>query len=142
MASRSAPPAAIYAADKDHNRIAEFNGAVAASARVFGHGDSGPGELHHPCCVAAEGLGPVYVADTGNSRIEKFTRDGRFLRAWGRRGAGHDQFFKPKGIAVDTKGNVYVADAGAGLNRIQKFTSDGKFRGVWGKPGLGPWPIR
>ena len=77
----------VYAADKDHNRIAEFTRG-GRFLRVFGHGDSGPGELHHPCCVAAEGLGPVYVADTGNSRIEKFTRDGRFLRALGAPGRG------------------------------------------------------
>jgi len=74
--------------------------------------------------------GNVYVADTGNSRIVKFTRDGAFLTEWGSQGNATNEFDYPHGIAVDLDGNVYVADTNN--NRIVKFTSDGAFLETWG----------
>ena len=59
------------------------------------------------------------MADSGNNRIQKFDRDGKYFTQWGSRGNGNGQFNNPSGIAVDSLGNVYVADSGN--NRIQKF---------------------
>ena len=67
--------------------------------------------------------GNVYVADTDNNRIQKFSSSGVFLAKWGSSGSGDGQFNNPWGIAVDSSGNVYVADTGN--NRIQKFSSSG-----------------
>ena len=53
--------------------------------RVWGHGGSGHGEFHHARAPSRSTHGPVYVADTDNSRIEKFTSDGRFLAPGGAR---------------------------------------------------------
>jgi len=77
----------------------------------------------------------VYVADSWNNRIQKFTKDGRFLSAWGSYGSGDGQFNYPRGIAIDTDGLVYVADSWN--NRIQKFTKDGQFLSAWGSEGSG-----
>ncbi|MDO8727668.1 MAG: hypothetical protein Q7J35_16510 [Candidatus Methanoperedens sp.] len=55
----------------------------------------------------------------GNNRIQKFSSDGTFLTQWGSAGTGVSQFSNPLGIAVDSSGNVYVADSGN--RRIQKF---------------------
>jgi len=63
--------------------------------------------------------GNVYVADTGNHRIQKFNASGEFLAKWGSEGTGDGQFDCPYGVAVDSNGNVYVADMGN--DRIQKF---------------------
>jgi len=72
---------------------------------------------------AVDGSGNVYVADAGNTRIQKFTSDGIFISKWGSYGHGDDQFISILGLGVDGVGIVYVLDYLN--NRIQKFTSDG-----------------
>lgn len=91
---------------------------------------AGPGSsLNAPQCIAADAFGNVYVADTGNNRIVKYSTTGRFKAAWGSYGPLEGQFRSPLGIAVDSVGNVYVADM-ENL-RIQKFTSYGEFISQW-----------
>ncbi|MBF0592491.1 MAG: hypothetical protein HQL02_10435 [Nitrospirae bacterium] len=101
-----------------------------------------PWYFSSPQGVAVDGSGNVYVADTGNARIQKFTSDGKFIITWGSNGSGDGQFQHPEGIAVDISGNVYVADRSN--NRIQRFTSDGKFIAKLGSEGSGDgqfdWP--
>jgi DNA-binding beta-propeller fold protein YncE len=63
--------------------------------------------------------GNVFVADTGNHRIQEFKNDGSFVTTWGTKGTGIGQFDRPSGIAVGSSGNVYVLDSGN--NRVQKF---------------------
>jgi sugar lactone lactonase YvrE len=79
--------------------------------------------------VTVDGDGNVYVADTGNHRIQKFTSEGDFVTMWGSYATGLNN---PRGIDVDGDGNVYVADTGN--NRIQKFDSDGSFVLMWNSP--------
>lgn len=83
--------------------------------------------------MATDAAGNVYVADTNNHRIQKFTGGGAYITQWGSHGSGDGQFDAPLGIAIDTAGNVHVADANN--NRIQKFgdaLSDTKARGSSG----------
>jgi DNA-binding beta-propeller fold protein YncE len=63
--------------------------------------------------------GPI-VGVILNDRIQKFTKDGKFIKSWGSTGSGDGQFKWPAGLTVDLSGNVYVADGGN--DRIQKFT--------------------
>ena len=77
--------------------------------------------------------GSIYVADTVNNRIQKFTNIGVFLSKWGTFGTGEGQFDNPWGIAVMPGGFVYVADL---FNyRIQKFGPAGVpvFPITWGR---------
>lgn len=102
----------------------------------WGAPGSGNGEFYHPTGIALDSHGYyVYVADTGNNRIQKFTIDGTFVCKWGSSGSGNGQFNAPTGIAVDKLGYVYVVDSGN--NRIQKFSSDGIFIKKWGDLGKG-----
>jgi tripartite motif-containing protein 71 len=97
---------------------------------------SGPGvadgQFDFPRGVAVDTLGNVYVADTHNNRIQKFSSTGTFLATWGSAGSGNGEFSGPSGVAWsslslgrDQFGTVYVADTGN--NRIQSFTSSGTF---------------
>ncbi len=89
--------------------------------RKWGTLGFGDGQFYEPRGVAVDASGNVYVADTSNRRIQKFTSSGAFITKWGSYGSGDGQFNSPLGVAVDTAGNVYVADYSN--NRIQKFTS-------------------
>ena len=77
----------------------------------------------------------IYVVDTGNERVQLFTRDGTFVDAWGGYGSGPDQLIEPVGIALGPDGNVYVADSGNA--RISIFTPDGKPVAQW---PVSAWP--
>ena len=56
-------------------------------------------------------VGNILVADTNNSRIEKFSPTGTFLSTMGIKGTGYGQLGAPNGIAIDRANNIYVADA-------------------------------
>ena len=91
--------------------------------------------------------------DEYNFRVQKFTPEGRFLRAWGEKGKVNvvisalnflipedreGQFYYPSRLLVGPDNRVYTADSYN--NRVQVFTSEGKFIRKWG--GLGFWGSR
>jgi DNA-binding beta-propeller fold protein YncE len=97
---------------------------------------STPGQFKDPRGVALDAAGNLYVADTFNYRIQKFSTNGTFITQWGSLGTNTGQFDAPTGIAVSSNGQMYVADSRN--NRIQKFTSSGVPITMWGVFGPGP----
>ncbi|MBM3776395.1 MAG: 6-bladed beta-propeller [Acidobacteria bacterium] len=86
--------------------------------------------FNRPTDIAFAPSGDVYVSDGyGNSRVVKFSREGKYLLSWGRRGTGTGEFNTPHSIAVDSRGQVYVSDREN--NRIQIFDPNGKFLRQW-----------
>jgi DNA-binding beta-propeller fold protein YncE len=77
----------------------------------------------------------LFVVDSRNHRVQKFTADGRYLEKFGSFGTGPGQFNLPWGIGLDRDGQVYVADWRN--DRIQKFSLDGRVT-VFGSSGSGP----
>jgi len=98
---------------------------------TIGHGGDAPGALSDPGGLAVDGGGNVYVADSGNARVQKFGPDGRFLKAVGVAGDGEGEFNQPADLALDGPGNVYVIDTWN--HRVQKFDSDLNLVAAWGK---------
>jgi len=93
----------------------------------------GPDVFNQPSDVAVAANGDVFVADghdeNSNARIVKLTKDGRFIKAWGKRGTAPGEFDTPHALAFDSRGRLFVADRGN--NRIQIFDQDGKFLEEW-----------
>ena len=90
------------------------------------------GQFLRPQHLAADDEENIYVADTGNAKIQKFSSDGKFLLSFGVRGAENGEFGSPVGIATH-ENNIYVVDSH--LNSIKKFDSDGNFILKWGGEG-------
>jgi len=92
-----------------------------------------------PTDVAWGPNGDIYVTDGyGNSRVVKFNKEGRFLKAWGKKGKGESEFVIPHSIAIDSQGRVYVADREN--YRIQVFDAEGTFLRQWTNVGS-PWGL-
>jgi DNA-binding beta-propeller fold protein YncE len=102
----------------------------------FGSSGSGPGQFRRPAGIAIGARGELYVADSGNQRIQIFSAGGGFLRSWGTRGTGDGQFETPVDVALGRDGSVFVSDFE--LDRVQQFTHDGRLIRKWGKTGSGP----
>jgi RHS repeat-associated protein len=101
--------------------------------REFAKEGTGTGALKKPTGVAIDKEGHVWVADTGNNRIEKFTATGSYMAVYGKEGTGALQFKEPKGIAIDKKGYVFVADSGN--RRIEVLNPYGEYVGEETLPG-------
>jgi sugar lactone lactonase YvrE len=113
---------------------------------TFGSLGSGAGELRNPNGIAIDPAGNLWVADTGNNRVDKFSPRGAFLATWGwnvqsnagafqictqgcqtgSSGMGNRQFNGPQGIATDPAGDVFVADTGNA--RVQRLGTDASLK--------------
>jgi DNA-binding beta-propeller fold protein YncE len=96
----------------------------------------GPDTFDQPAAVVTSPSGEIFVADghgggneDSNSRIVKLSRDGKFIKAWGKRGSGPGEFDNMHAIAMDSRGRLYVADRGN--NRVQIFDQEGAFLAEW-----------
>ena len=83
-----------------------------------------------PTDIAVGNDGSFYVSDGyGNSRVIKFSKEGKYIFEWGKKGNKPGEFNTPHGIDLDLSGNIYVADRDN--NRIQKFDNNGIFLKEW-----------
>jgi sugar lactone lactonase YvrE len=93
----------------------------------------GPDEFNQPSDVFVAPNGDIFVADghggNTNARIVKFSKDGRFIKTWGKKGSGPSEFDGPHSLAMDSAGRLFVADRGN--SRIQIFDQDGKLLAEW-----------
>jgi sugar lactone lactonase YvrE len=105
-------------------------GRVVMTLGTKGVAGEGPDSFSGPCDVAFAPNGDIFVADGHvNDRVVKFSKDGRFIKAWGTMGSGPGDFSTPHAIAIDSRGRVFVADRGN--QRIQIFDQDGRFLEEW-----------
>ena len=137
----AAPDGSLYVADSRNNRIQHIaaNGAVIKIWGSFADSSTGPapdGTFNEPWGVAVGKDGSVYVSDTWNHRIQKFTADGQFIAKWGYFGQGEkpDAFWGPRGLAVDSQGRLYVMDTGN--KRVVVFDANGTFITQFGSAGI------
>jgi predicted membrane-bound mannosyltransferase/sugar lactone lactonase YvrE len=136
-----APDGSIYVADSGNHRIQHFSvdGTFISEWGSFGAANgttpSAPGTLNDPWGIAVGADGSVYVSDTWNNRIQKFSAKGDFIKEWGVSGQGETPYalWGPRGIAIDAQGHIFVADTGN--KRIVIYDSDGNPVGQFGSVG-------
>jgi len=91
-----------------------------------------PGTFDEPTDVVTAPNGDIFVTEghgKGNNRVSKFSKDGTFIKAWGKPGSGPGEFNAPHTIAIDSQGRLFVGDRSN--NRIQIFDQDGRFIDQW-----------
>jgi peptidylamidoglycolate lyase len=137
------PDGYIWVTDKDDNLIYKFTHDGRVVMRIGTQGKAGWDATHFDgvADLAFTPTGDFYVADGyQNSRVAKFSKDGRFQFEWGKKGSAPGQFDCPHSIALDRQGLVYVADRGN--SRVQIFDPKGKYLREWKTPELGrPWAV-
>jgi 6-bladed beta-propeller/NHL repeat len=124
----------LYVADVAHHSIEVFDKG-GAFVKTIGRRGEGPGEFNFPTHLAAAG-DRLLVTDALNSRVQVFDTDGRFISSIGGPGDTSGRFGRPKGVAVDAFGHVYVADAV--FDNVQVFDLEGRLLLNLGAPGTGP----
>jgi streptogramin lyase len=149
----------FYVADSRNNRILHIasDGTLINEWGTFAAIDyfSGPvsaeealkqaplGTFSEPWGVAVGPDGSVYVTDTWNHRVQKFSADGKPIKLFGQYGQpspdipeSKSSFWGPRGIAVDSQGHVLIADTGN--KRIVVFDSNGNYLSEFGSGGFDP----
>lgn len=131
----------LYIADTFNHRILHItsDGELLHSWGGFADvlsGSAPAGMFNQPYGIVVSQQGFVYVADTWNHRIQKFTANGTFVLMWDTWGSNEapDGFWGPRGIALDNKGNVYVTDTGK--QRVVIFDRDGVYINQFGGLGM------
>ena len=117
------------------HQVVEFgpDGKVLMTLGTAGLAGDGPETFNQPSDVYVAPNGDVFVADghggNSNARIVKFSKEGRFIKAWGKKGSGPGEFDAPHSLAMDSIGRLFVADRGN--SRIQIFDQGGSLLGEW-----------
>jgi DNA-binding beta-propeller fold protein YncE len=135
------PGGDLYVLDSGNNRVAVFDNQ-GQLLRQWGSQGTAEGQFNEPWGIAVDDT-YVYVADTWNHRVQKFTLDGDFVLAFGESGSVNDLgadsggfFFGPRSIIMMPEGQLLVTDTGN--HRLQLFDRDGNFIRLVGQLGAGP----
>jgi sugar lactone lactonase YvrE len=111
------------------------DGKILLTLGKKGTSGEGPDTFGAPTDVVVAPNGDIFVSDghqgcnCPNARIVKFSKDGKFIKAFGKKGSGPGEFDGPHALAFDSKGRLFVGDRSN--NRIQIFDQDGNFIAAW-----------
>ena len=116
----------FFVVERAANRVEKFS-PQAENLAKFGSLGSESGQLNEPTAIAYSpvGSGYLWVADTGNNRIQEWTTGYSYVRAVGQEGSGQVQFKAPAAVEADSEGNVYVGEAGN--QRVQELSRSGDY---------------
>jgi DNA-binding beta-propeller fold protein YncE len=135
------PEGNIWTVDNDTHQVLKMDPSGRVRMVLGRYGTSGETDelFNQPTDVGFGPNGEIYVTDGyGNSRVVKFSKQGRYVTAWGKPGTGEGEFDAPHAVVVDQQGRVYVGDREN--YRVQIFDADGKFLTQWKHVGS-PWGL-
>ena len=94
-------------------------------------------DLGKPKGMCRDSDGNIVVIEPHYSRVNHFSTDGKLLFQWGNRGTNEGQLAFPRGVGVNSRGEMLVSEYGL-TERVQRFEKRGeKFLNAFGKPGEG-----
>ena len=126
----------LFVADLKDHEIEVLNKRSGILLYKIGRTGSKEGELFHPTNIKIGPDNHLYISDTTNFQVQKFTLDGQYIRSYGSIGTSIGKFARPKGIALDQKGRLYIVDAA--FENVQIMNPDGKLLIYFGGPGSNP----
>ncbi len=143
-AMKSSKVEGLYVTDAPNHRLQQFGldgkwKSNVGEAQGFFDSKRREGRMKNPNGVAINGEGVVYVADTGNQRIDAFSPEGVFLFGFGPK-VGSYMLLEPVAVAWDKSGFIYFVDKG--LKRVFKCEPSGAYINSWGEDGDGPGEFR
>ncbi len=121
----------IYVTDTSRDRVFILNKRGQVLRSIGRHG-SDRGEFNFPTEVLIKNS-TIVVVDAMNFRVQIFDRQGTFVAAIGELGDAAGQMFRPKGIALDSEGHIYIAEGISGM--VQVFDRQGRWLYKFGKTG-------
>jgi DNA-binding beta-propeller fold protein YncE len=122
------PKGNVWVTDIGNHRVMKFTpeGKLLLALGKRGQKGDGPDRFNRPTDVAFLPSGAFFVTDGyGNNRVLKFSREGKLLKQWGKKGTAEGEFNLPHAICLDDKGRVYVGDREN--DRVQVFDTEGRF---------------
>jgi sugar lactone lactonase YvrE len=122
----------LYVVDIQHHQVHVLDKRSGKPLFKFGQPGSKEGDLYHPTNIAVGPDGDIFVTETSNFRVQRFTAEGKFVRVYGQVGDRPGSFARPKGIAIDRAGRIYVGDAA--FQNVQVFENDGRLLMAFGQP--------
>lgn len=132
----------LYVSDSGHGRVRKINASgiistVAGSGTPGSGGDGGPAtsaSLSAPAGIALDKAGNLYIAEPTAGRVRKVDTSGNISTVAGTGTVGYSgdggpatsaQILPPIGLAIDAKGNLYIAESGAGVPHVRKVDASG-----------------
>jgi DNA-binding beta-propeller fold protein YncE len=121
--------------DMRGHQVVKFSPEGKVLMRLGRQGMSGKGPDHFdsPSDVVVAPSGEIFIADghneNGNNRVVKFSKDGKYVKEWGKTGYAPGEFRTLHAIAMDSRGRIFVGDRGN--NRVQLFDQEGTFLSQW-----------
>lgn len=126
----------LYVSDTARHTVQVY-GIAGGHVRALGGRGTAPGEFNFPTYLHVDGKsGRLLVCDSLNSRIQTFGADGGYLNEFGQSGDRPGYLARPRGLGMDSEGNIYVADGA--LETVQVFDAQGTLLLFFGSSGEEP----
>jgi len=124
--------------DSRSHKLVKYELASGKMVQEIGTRSSEKGGFNFPLMLDIDSKGRIFVLDSGNFRVQRFSPEGEFELSFGSVGNRLGMFSRPRGLAIDNDDNVYVMDAS--FANFQIFNEDGQLLLIIGERSSGNQP--
>ena len=122
----------LLVTDANNNRVLQLSldGSLLHTVGTGKRDNSNYG-FNIPGGITTDRHGNIYVVDTRNARVQKFSPSWRYIATFGKSGDATGTLTRPNSVAVDDSGNVYISDESRAI--VSVFSPNGKYQGCIGR---------